>query len=160
MREQLGACGRPEPAEEKGACCAGQGAQGGVWAAKCPSMREHLLWGIATAVSQLRRRGHAAPSRALAEVSGLLGEREPGLTGVWVRGAKVAAIGVRVRRWVTYHGLALNVCPDLAPFARITPCGIAGRHVTSVKVLVGPQHDVAVGVIAVTPGAVMMMQQG
>ena len=74
-------------------------------------------------------------SRALEEVSGLRGERIPGLTGVWVDGAKVAAIGVRAQRWVTYHGVALNVCPDLAPFQLITPCGIADRPVTSVKVI-------------------------
>ena len=74
------------------------------------------------------------PCRALEEVSGLRGERIPGLTGVWVGGAKVAAIGVRAQRWVTYHGLALNVCTDLAPFRLITPCGIPERPVTSVKV--------------------------
>lgn len=47
-------------------------------------------------------------------------------------GSKVAALGVRASRWVTYHGLALNVCVDLAPFARIVPCGIADRPVASV----------------------------
>ncbi|KAK9845768.1 hypothetical protein WJX81_001903 [Elliptochloris bilobata] len=57
--------------------------------------------------------------RALREVSGLEGVRRAGLTGVWLPGGKVAAIGVRARRWVAYHGLALNVAPDLAPFAAI-----------------------------------------
>ena len=76
-------------------------------------------------------------------MSGLRGEREPGLTGVWVRGAKVAAIGVRAQRWVTYHGLALNVCPDLAPFQLITPCGIPDRPVTSVQVMSAFSHGVA-----------------
>jgi hypothetical protein len=71
--------------------------------------------------------------RALAEVSGLQGERIAGLTGVWVGGAKVAAVGVRATRWVTYHGLALNVTTDLAPFAHIVPCGIADREVASVE---------------------------
>jgi hypothetical protein len=51
---------------------------------------------------------------------------------VWVHGQKVAALGVRATRWVTYHGLALNVCPDLAPFQQIVPCGIADRQVASV----------------------------
>jgi lipoyl(octanoyl) transferase len=58
-----------------------------------------------------------------------------GLTGVWVGGQKVAAIGVRAQRWVTYHGLAINVTTDLSPFALITPCGIADRPVTSVQVI-------------------------
>ncbi|KXZ55719.1 hypothetical protein GPECTOR_2g1269 [Gonium pectorale] len=70
---------------------------------------------------------------ALEAVSGLAGERAEGLTGVWVGGAKVAAIGVRAKRWVSYHGLALNVVADLAPFDRIVPCGIADRPVTSVQ---------------------------
>ncbi|GBF99410.1 plastidial lipoyltransferase-like [Raphidocelis subcapitata] len=72
-------------------------------------------------------------ARALAEVSGLKGERVEGLTGVWVGGAKLAAIGVRARKWVTFHGLALNVCPDLRPFAAIVPCGIGDRPVGSVR---------------------------
>lgn len=49
----------------------------------------------------------------------------------------MAAIGVRARRWVTYHGLALNVVPDLTPFTHIVPCGIAGRPVGSVASLLG-----------------------
>ena len=72
--------------------------------------------------------------RCLDEVSGLRGERIPGLTGVWVDGQKVAAIGVRAQRWVTYHGLAINIANDLRPFKLITPCGIKERAVTSVKV--------------------------
>ncbi|CAL8468759.1 g8299 [Coccomyxa elongata] len=77
--------------------------------------------------------------RALAEVSGLTGERIPGLTGVWVHGQKVAAIGVRATKWVTYHGLAINIATDLAPFLHITPCGISDRPVTSVQRLLGEQ---------------------
>lgn len=77
--------------------------------------------------------------RALEEVSGLEGERVPGLTGVWVDGRKVAAIGVRATRWVSYHGLALNVTADLGPFADIVPCGISDRAVTSVAELLADQ---------------------
>lgn len=60
---------------------------------------------------------------------GLQGERIDGLTGVWVEGYKVAAIGIKVSRWITMHGFALNVCPDLAGFQRIVPCGIEDRPV-------------------------------
>ena len=65
-------------------------------------------------------------------MSGLHGERVPGLTGVWVNGKKVAALGVRATRWVSYHGLALNVTTDLSPFQNIVPCGISDRQVASV----------------------------
>jgi len=58
-----------------------------------------------------------------------VGERLDGLTGVWVEGRKVAAIGVGARRWVTQHGLALNVSCELEGFAAIVPCGLAGRSV-------------------------------
>ena len=53
------------------------------------------------------------------------------------RAAKVCAIGVRVRRWVTMHGLALNVRTDLSHFDTIVPCGLAGRPVTSLEALLG-----------------------
>ena len=64
------------------------------------------------------------------------GGRREGRVGIWVdRGAgredKIAAIGVRIRRWVSYHGVALNVEPDLAHFEGIVPCGIQGHGVTS-----------------------------
>ncbi len=61
----------------------------------------------------------------------LEGTRISGLTGVWVDGRKVAAIGIKVSRWITMHGFALNVCPDLEGFDRIVPCGIPDRPVGS-----------------------------
>ncbi|MEP0911913.1 lipoyl(octanoyl) transferase LipB [Leptolyngbya sp. GB1-A1] len=61
----------------------------------------------------------------------LQGDRIPGLTGVWVEGRKVAAIGIKVSRWITMHGFALNVCPDLSGFQHIIPCGIGDRPVGS-----------------------------
>lgn len=91
---------------------------------------------------------HSARS-ALDSVSGLPGERIPGLTGVWVGGRKVAALGVRASRWVTYHGLALNVAPDLSPFGHIVPCGIADRQVASVQGLLAD----AAGAADATAGA-------
>jgi lipoyl(octanoyl) transferase len=78
---------------------------------------------------------------ALAEY-GLSAERIPGLTGVWMDGAKVAAIGVRVRKWCTMHGFALNVSNALLPwFRHITPCGISDRPVTTLEGLIGRAPD-------------------
>ena len=68
---------------------------------------------------------------------GISGGRVSGLTGVWVGDEKVAAIGVRVSRWITSHGFALNVTTDLDYFGLIVPCGITGRGVTSVDRLLG-----------------------
>ncbi len=65
------------------------------------------------------------------EIYGLPAERFPGLTGVWVKGTKVAAIGIKVSRWITMHGFALNVCPDLKGFEQIVPCGISDYPVGS-----------------------------
>jgi lipoyl(octanoyl) transferase len=62
---------------------------------------------------------------------GIHAARVPGLTGVWVDDHKLAAIGVRISRWITSHGFALNVTPNLDDFDLIVPCGIADRGVTS-----------------------------
>ena len=62
---------------------------------------------------------------------GVHGERSPGRTGVWVEGEKIASIGVAVRKWVSYHGFALNVAPDLEWFDLIHPCGLRGISMTS-----------------------------
>jgi lipoyl(octanoyl) transferase len=64
---------------------------------------------------------------------GLHGERIPQFTGVWLEGRKVAAIGIKVSRWITMHGFALNVCPDMSGFANIVPCGIADKPVGSLE---------------------------
>ncbi len=69
----------------------------------------------------------------------ITGERRDGRIGIWVQHnnieEKIGAIGVRVRHWVTFHGLALNVHPDLTPFKGIVPCGIAEFGVTSMQKL-------------------------
>jgi lipoate-protein ligase B len=63
------------------------------------------------------------------------------LTGVWVGDEKVAAIGIRATKWVTYHGIALNVTTDLEPFKSIVPCGISEKGVTSVSAVMRDKMD-------------------
>ncbi len=65
-------------------------------------------------------------------VFGISAERVPGKTGVWTGGKKIASLGIHVKQWVTLHGFALNVDPDLSWFDAIVPCGIAGVQMTSV----------------------------
>ena len=72
---------------------------------------------------------------------GIKAGRLPGLTGVWVGGEKLAAIGVRIARWITSHGFALNVSTDLDFFKLIVPCGIGDRGVTSLAALLGRPLD-------------------
>ena len=100
---------------------------------------------IAYTMLDLRRRGRDLRAyvraleewiiRALAEL-GVRGERREGRIGIWVargggREDKIAAVGVRVRHWVTFHGIAINLNPNLADFAGIVPCGIREHGVTS-----------------------------
>ncbi len=74
----------------------------------------------------------------------VLAERRDGAPGVYVAGAKVAALGIRVRRCCTFHGLAFNVGMDLEPFHRINPCGYQGLQVTTLADLGGPSGPAAV----------------
>ena len=70
---------------------------------------------------------------------GVHGWTDPDRIGVWVDSetgsAKIAAIGVRIRRWITFHGISLNISPDLSHFDGIVPCGLAGYSVTSLRAL-------------------------
>ena len=90
----------------------------------------------------LRRRGYGIRElvtrmeQAVIDVlaaHGVKAERQAGAPGVYVDGAKIAALGLRVRHGCTYHGLAFNVDMDLAPFAAINPCGYAGMRVTQCR---------------------------
>jgi lipoate-protein ligase B len=71
----------------------------------------------------------------------LIGERIQGKTGVWVNDKKICAIGIAVKHWVSYHGLALNLCNDLSYFDLINPCGLPSSTVTSLESLTGIPVD-------------------
>ena len=81
---------------------------------------------------------------------GVEAKPEPGLTGVWVGDEKIAAIGIKVSRWVSSHGFSLNVRPNLERFNLIVPCGISGRGVTSLERLLGdaPPAEEALALVA------------
>ena len=74
---------------------------------------------------------------------GLAAARREGKTGIWLGPRKIAAIGVAVKKWTTFHGFALNVATDLAPFAGIVPCGITDGTVTSMALELGRAPDPA-----------------
>ena len=103
---------------------------------------------IAYPIIDLTRRGRDlhAYLRALESVIiliaayfGVNAGRVEGKTGVWVGDRKLASIGVGVRKWVTMHGLALNVASDLSGFQSITPCGLTGVQMTSLSLEAGPE---------------------
>ena len=120
---------------------------------------------VAYPIISLRERGLSVPRyvAALEEAViaylatlGLEAARRAGYPGVWVRGRKIAAIGVHLRQWVSMHGVALNVSTDLAQYAAIVPCGITDAEVTSVAAEMGaaelghapPLTEAGVGVAA------------
>lgn len=111
-------------------------------------------------VSLLARKDLHAYLRLLEEVLmagvarfGVTAARRPGLTGIWVGQRKIAAIGVAVRRWVAYHGFALNVQPDLGHFTGIVPCGIAAAEGTVTSLAHELGHEVDLGEVKSTLAA-------
>ena len=98
----------------------------------------------------------------VAATYGIVAGRAPGLPGIWVGDAKLAAIGVKVSRWVTFHGYALNVSPDLGWFDLMVPCGLHGFGVTSIASLTGtaPPMDEVAGRLAVALAARFDLELG
>ena len=97
---------------------------------------------VAYVLVDLRRRGYGIRELVtrmeqavidLLAAHGVVAERRAGAPGVYVDGAKIAALGLRVKHGCTYHGLAFNVNMDLGPFAAINPCGYAGMRVTQCR---------------------------
>lgn len=80
---------------------------------------------------------------------GISGERREGAPGVYVDGAKIAALGLRVRRGCSFHGLAFNIAMDLSPYRRINPCGYQGLAITQVVDLGGPSQPAIVAPVLV-----------
>jgi|HubBroStandDraft_6_1064221.scaffolds.fasta_scaffold396415_1 lipoyl(octanoyl) transferase len=92
-------------------------------------------------VHRYLRKLEEAMLRALADCR-IEGGRREGLTGIWVGAKKIGSIGVGIKRWTTYHGFALNVCPDLNYFDGIVPCGIEGCEMTSIESISPKQTSV------------------
>ncbi len=144
-----GTSARPEDLAEPGLFPVHRAGRGGQWTYHGPGQR------VAYTMLDLQRSHGAVPPRDVRRfVHGLeewliraldrfnvRGERRDGRVGIWVADpatgaeAKIAAIGVRVTRWVSWHGVALNVEPNLAHFAGIVPCGISEHGVTSLAAL-------------------------
>ena len=68
---------------------------------------------------------------------GIIANRKKGLTGVWVKDKKIAALGIRISKWVTMHGFSININPDLEYYKSIIPCGIEDYGITSMENIMG-----------------------
>lgn len=76
------------------------------------------------------------------EKFGIVGRSIEGVTGVWVKRSKIASIGIGIKRWVTYHGFALNINTDLSYFDMMIPCGIKGVQMTSIEKLLKKNEEI------------------
>jgi lipoyl(octanoyl) transferase len=86
---------------------------------------------------------------ATAASFGIVAATRPGAPGVYVEGAKLASVGIRVRRGASYHGVSINIDMDLGPFSRINPCGFEGLAMTQLAALGGPREIAAVAGVLV-----------
>jgi lipoyl(octanoyl) transferase len=142
-----GTSARPEDLQDAGRFPTFKAGRGGQWTYHGPGQRVvYAMLDLNEAHGSVKARdvrGFVAGLEAwmistLAEF-GVKGETREGRVGIWVETgggeAKIGAIGVRVSRWVTWHGMALNVAPELAHFGGIVPCGIREHGVTSLKAL-------------------------
>jgi lipoyl(octanoyl) transferase len=142
-----GTSARPEDLQDAGRFPTFKAGRGGQWTYHGPGQRVvYAMLDLNEAHGQVKPRdvrGFVAGLEAwmittLAEF-GVKGQTREGRVGIWVDTeageAKIGAIGVRVSRWVTWHGMALNVAPELAHFGGIVPCGIREHGVTSLKAL-------------------------
>jgi lipoyl(octanoyl) transferase len=141
-----GTSARPEDMLEAGRFPVFEARRGGQYTYHGPGQRVvYVMLDVAARGRDVRRFVHALEEWVILTLAefGVTGERRPGRVGVWVvrperlgadgRAAedKIAAIGIRLKRWVSFHGIAINVEPDLSHFRGIVPCGIAGHGVTS-----------------------------
>lgn len=144
-----GTSARPEDMRDPGDLPTYSAGRGGQWTYHGPGQRiAYVMLDLARRHGTVRSRDAHAHVRGLEEWVihalerlGVRGERREGRIGIWVTGqvtdqeAKIAAVGVRITRWVSWHGIALNVAPDLTHFRGIVPCGIREYGVTSLAAL-------------------------
>lgn len=119
--------------------------RGGQWTYHGPGQRvTYVMLDLAVRSHDVRSLVHGLESWVIACLAdcGVVGQRRDGLPGIWVKNGnspsgldKIAAIGIRVSRWVTWHGLAINLDPDLTAFDAIVPCGVRDGGVTSLTAL-------------------------
>jgi len=138
-----GASARPEEVLDAGEVPVIATARGGRYTFHGPGQRiAYLMLDVGRRGRDLRRFVAGIEDWVIAALAGfgVAAERRAGRVGIWViteegSEAKIGAVGLRLRRWVSFHGIAINVCPDLRYFEGIVPCGLGGFGVTSLHTL-------------------------